>query len=93
MSSLLYWAAQAYPEDIHKEEFEASLRRAFVDAKMDSVCLDGQSGRFLWATAGYALKMGWFAEPSETGSDYEQYTGYVFRLTDKGKSHFGLVKA
>lgn len=71
-------------------EWEASLRRAFVDKGMTYIGLDGWSGEFLVHAARYGRFKGWLDKGTEAGSDMEQYTELVFRLTDFGKQHFSI---
>jgi hypothetical protein len=77
--------------DADIREWEASLRRAFVDHGMKSIGLDGWSGKFLWASARYGQLKGWLDDAKEHGSDEEQYTSISLRLTPLGRTHFGVA--
>ena len=71
-----------------EQEFEASLRRAFVNGKADYVVLYSRRQLFLGESAMYGEQRGWlegkFIELDEQSSEIR------YRLTDKGKQHFGL---
>ena len=77
--------------DAEEPEWEASLRRAFVDKKMQSVGIDGWSGKFLTHAVRYGKFKGWLGDGKEYGSDESQYTEVTFKLTEFGKQHFGLA--
>jgi hypothetical protein len=70
------------------EEFEASLRRAFVDSKCDFIILDDRHQRFLIESVNFGVEQGWL-KGSWAGAD-EQDEHMRFRLTKKGQEHFGL---
>jgi hypothetical protein len=77
-----------YPVD----EFEDSLRRAFVDGKADYIELDGNSGRFLHNCVGYGQEQGWLGPIKEDCIPGDQWTVWQVRLTDYGKKYFGVAK-
>jgi len=80
-----------YPEEKYADEFHACLYRAFVEAKMDSVCIDSRRGtEFLYSAACYGEKMGWLSDIHEGGSDEAQYTSWTWHLTEAGKEHFKI---
>lgn len=77
-----------------REELEASLRRAFVDARADYVVLHSRrQGPFLFAAAELGLREGWLFEQPWHGVDYDQDFELRYRLTDKGREHFSRSKA
>lgn len=69
-------------------EFEASLRRAFVGHRADYIILDDRRQCFLGESAAYGVEQGWLTEQFvELDS---QSSELRFRLTDKGRVHFGM---
>lgn len=72
-----------------EEEFEASLRRAFVDGKADYVAIYSRREQFLLESANYGVERGWLTGKLEQQD--EQSSRYCFRLTDEGRAHFGLI--
>lgn len=72
--------------DTIEQEFEASLRRAFVDDTADYVVIFSKHQRFLLESAFYGQLQGWlkaeFVELDEQSSEIR------YRLTDEGKKHF-----
>ena len=72
-----------------EEEFEASLRRAFVDDKADYIVLYDRRERFLWESAAYGTERGWLDSGTLLSDADEQSSEMRFRLTDKGRLHFG----
>jgi hypothetical protein len=80
------------PQKYHylKSELEDSLRRAFANEEADYILVDGNTIRneFLREGLHLAQSEGWLDNGEETGD--EQYTAFKYRLTDKGKEHFGL---
>jgi hypothetical protein len=73
-----------------EEEFEASLRRAFVDGHTDFIILESRRERFRMECAAYGQKQGWLTDYEEVGPD-EQSLVWILRLTEVGKKHFGLL--
>ena len=79
-------------------ELEASLKRAFLDGKADYVIIDGQvlQNRFLRESTQYGINKGWLErgedidEDNVLGQGMGQYLAYTYRLTDKGRNHFGI---
>lgn len=74
-----------------EQEYEASLRRAFVDNRCDYVFVDSKHERYLIACASFGQDKGWLSF-EELGSDEQQYTQWRYRLTEAGRKHFGLGK-
>jgi hypothetical protein len=72
-----------------EEEFEASLRRVFVDGKADFIRLDDRRREFLVRSAGYGEEQGWLR--LELIEVDEQSSYLEGRLTSAGKVHFGLA--
>jgi hypothetical protein len=72
-----------------EEEFEASLRRAFVDHKCDYIVLYDRRQQFLFESAAYGQEKGWLTAIEEVELD-EQSTEWRLRLTPEGRQHFGL---
>lgn len=89
---------QAY--DFPENELEISLRRAFVEGERpgraaDYIVVDGETTRNQFLTEGvrYGLAKGLIVhdkKASEAESD-SQYTALCYRLTEKGKKHFGIA--
>ena len=67
-------------------EFEASLRRAFVDKEADYVVIYSRRQRFQIEAAGFAIEKGWLEE--EFVELDEQSSEFRYSLTEKGKEHF-----
>lgn len=76
--------------DTIEQEFEASLRRAFVDGKADYIVLYDRRQRFLWESANYGMIQGWLTDGQLLQLD-EQSSEVRFRLTPEGRKHFGLA--
>jgi hypothetical protein len=72
-----------------EEEFEASLKRAFVDHEADYIVLYDKRQRFLFESVAYGQEKGWLGSIEEHEFD-EQDTEWRIRLTDAGKEHFGI---
>ena len=72
------------------EEMEASLHRAFVDKKADWIAVDSnpRGQRFLYASLTWALDEGLLYQSGTEEGD--QMAIFQFRLTDEGRTHFGL---
>ena len=75
-------------EDYSKDELEGALKRAFVDHRADFVIIDSRRQQFLIASAQLGKDNGWLFE--EFVQYDEQSSALHYRLTDKGKEHFGL---
>lgn len=76
-------------KDYTEKDLEAALRRAFVDRESDFIIFDGHEARneFLRDGINYGLENEWvYGNEVEE----EQWTTIKYRLTDKGKKHFGL---
>jgi hypothetical protein len=71
-----------------EQEYEASLRRAFVDRRADFIIIDDRRQRFLIDGAAYGERMGWLK--FEAYDIDTQSTQWHYRLTPKGRKHFGL---
>ena len=73
-----------------EEEFENSIRRAFVDNKADFIYFDSKRQQYLAECINYGFLKNWldvkFVEIEE------QYSRYEAKLTTEGKIHFGLIK-
>jgi hypothetical protein len=78
-------------DEFREEELELSLRRAFVDRRADYIIYDGHTARnrFLSASISFGKERGWLTEPQERGD--EQWKEYHYRLSKKGREHFGLM--
>lgn len=61
-----------------------SLVRAFRDGKADFILIDSRRQQFQIEAAEYGLAEGLLSF-EEKGSDIEQYTAYIYRLTTYGK--------
>jgi len=78
------------------EEFEASIRRAFVDRGFQSIAFDDMRQTFLASAINYGIDRGWLSSgaditdesPFEPGT--EQYRAYTYHLTPEGREYFGL---
>ena len=81
-----------------QEEFDASLRRAFVDRGANYIQIDGHTLRneFLRKTLQYGINKDWLQigedldEDDILGKGMGQYLAYTYRLTDEGKEYFGI---
>ena len=69
-------------------EYEASLRRAFVERRADFIVITSRRERFQIEAANYGVDQGWLKGEMDTRD--EQSSVWVCRLTDKGREHFGL---
>lgn len=69
-------------------EYEAALRRAFVTHRCDFVIIDSARQRFQIAGVNYGMTRGWLS--CEEKVIDEQDTQLRYRLTNKGRLHFGL---
>jgi hypothetical protein len=69
-------------------EFEASLRRAFVEHHADFIMIDSRRHVFLIESAAYGVERGWLTEKFIELD--EQSSQLRYRLTAAGKRHFGL---
>ena len=85
-------------QDYTKEELEASLKKAFVDCKADSIIVDGHDLRseFKRQAIIYGEENGLLSRAEDIDEDkifgrgIGQYFAYTYRLTDKGKEYFGI---
>ncbi|MDP4039772.1 MAG: hypothetical protein Q8P57_04300 [Candidatus Pacearchaeota archaeon] len=75
----------------NEQDLEASLRRAFVDRKFESILVDAWELRneFLKEGLSFGINKGWLK--TENIIEESQYTAITYVLTDKGKEYFGLV--
>jgi len=73
-----------------KAEYEASLRRAFVDGKADYIYITSKRQRFLLECAGYGITQGWLTEKLHEPDD--QTAVLVYRLTPEGEKYFGVTQ-
>lgn len=73
----------SYPE----AELEAALRRAFVQHRADYILIDNRRDRFLCESAKLGLDRGWI---SGEVLELEQSTEVRYRLTEGGRTHFGV---
>lgn len=71
-----------------EQEFEASLRRAFVDRRANYIVLVDRRSEFLHASVAYGQDRGWLSQATVAG--YDQSEEWRFRLTSEGKAHFGV---
>lgn len=78
-------------------DWEACLRRAFVDSRMEVITLDSWEARkpFLRDSVEWGIDEGILmyieATPAEERAmDEAQCTVWRYSLTDKGRKHFGL---
>ena len=84
-----HWSSTISPGyDTIEQEFEASLRRAFVDGKADYIVLYSRRHKFRYESAAYGALQGWLDE--EFIEVDEQSSELHYRLTEDGKKHFGL---
>lgn len=72
-----------YKTDPHYN-YLVSLVRAFRDGKADFILIDSRRQEFQIKSAEYGLSEGLLSF-EEQGSDEEQYTAWIYRLTDEGK--------
>jgi len=72
------------------KDLEASLKKAFVDKRFESILMDGREcqNQFLVDGVNYGFKKGWLGVDGEI--DESQYTAVTYKLTKKGKKHFGM---
>ena len=70
------------------EEFEDSLRRAFVERRADFIVITSRRERFQIGAANYGVDQGWLVGRMDTRD--EQSSAWVCRLTDKGREYFGV---
>lgn len=71
-------------------EYEAALRRAFVDRRCDFIMIDSRRQEFQIKSANYGIEQGWIV--GEWNDLDDQSTYWTGRLTEAGKKHFGLLK-
>ena len=76
-----------------EDEFEATLRRAFVDnsdgtIKVDFIIVDSRRQLYLLECINWAVRKGWLSQ--KLNQIEEQYSRLEGRLTLRGKQHFGL---
>ena len=69
-------------------EYEAALRRAFVDGRADYIVITSRREQFQIEAANFGLDLGWLRGEWDTRD--EQSTAWVLRLTSEGRKHFGL---
>jgi hypothetical protein len=69
-------------------EYEAALRRAFVDGRADYIIITSRREQFQIEAANFGVYKGWLRGEWETWD--EQSTAWVCRLTLEGRKHFGL---
>ena len=74
--------------DSDQLEYEASLRRAFVDHRAAYVIITSRREQFQIKAVNYGIDQGWLEGKMDERD--EQSTAYVARLTPKGRKHFGL---
>lgn len=72
-------------------EFEATLRRAFVDRHADFIRLFDRRETYLWESVRYGRQQGWLDDGELVQMD-EQSSEARFRLTAKGRKHFKVTK-
>jgi uncharacterized protein YbdZ (MbtH family) len=70
------------------DEYEAALRRAFVEHHADFVVITSRREQFQIEATNYGIDQGWFTGEMDTRD--EQSSAWVCRLTDKGREHFGV---
>ena len=70
------------------DEYEQSLRRAFVDRRADYIVITSRRERFQIEAANYGIEQGWLS--GELDDRDVQSTAWVLRLTQQGREHFGL---
>lgn len=71
-------------------EYEAALRRAFVERRADYIVIDSRRQEFQIKSASYGIDRGWLSG-SIVESD-PQSTAWVLRLTEAGREHFGVQR-
>ncbi len=72
-----------------EQEFEDSLRHAFVYQKADFIFYDSRRQVFLAECVNYGIYKGWLT--GFLNEIEEQYSRFEVRLTPEGKRHFGLL--
>ena len=76
--------------DISAPELESALYKAFVDHRADSILITSRRQAFQIESAAYGVEKGWLHQTIDDSD--EQSTAWIFRLTEAGKQHFGLVR-
>lgn len=74
--------------DPREAEYEAALKRAFVDRRADYIVITSRREQFQAESANYGIDQGWLS--GEWDDRDEQSTAFVCRLTPEGRKHFGL---
>ncbi len=74
--------------EISDEEKEAMLRRAFVQGRADYIVISSRREWRQIESANLGVDRGWLK--SQWHDEDEQSTCVTFRLTDKGRKHFGV---
>jgi hypothetical protein len=69
-------------------EYEAALRRAFVEKRAACVVISSRRQQFQIRCTNYGIEQGWLKGRWDDSD--EQSTAFVARLTDEGRTHFGL---
>lgn len=69
-------------------EYEAALRRAFVEHHADYIVISSRREQFQIESANYGIGQGWLTGRLDERD--EQSTAWICRLTDEGRKHFGV---
>lgn len=72
-----------------EEEFEASLRKAFVDKRMPRIAIYSRRQQFQFESAAFGEEKGWLRQLGLVQLD-EQSSEFQYELTAYGKRHFGI---
>ena len=77
-------------EKYSRQELEDAIRRAFCDRRCDYIAIYDRRNRFLFESATLGVANGWLHE--EFIEFDEQSSELRYRLTEVGKTHFGIKK-
>lgn len=72
----------------NKSEWEAALRRAFVEHRADYIVITSRREQFQIESANYGIEQGWLR--GQMDEHDPQSSAFVCRLTEAGRTHFGL---
>ena len=73
-------------------DLEGALRRAFVDRRWSSICVDGHDLRSEYLRQSISLGITEDLLKLDSTNESEQWTTMTYKLTEKGKQYFGLSK-
>ena len=69
-------------------EAEAKLREVFVRDRADYIIISSRRQEFAIQVANYGVEQGWLT--GKWNDDDVQSTYVTYRLTEKGREHFGI---